>query len=872
MGKTVTSLLIVAAAIAVNVIPGVGQAISAGLLSAGLGAAAAAGITAAITTAITGLAVGAIGALLTGTPKFSVPETQRTALKTSTPPRVSAYGQSRLYGAYMLFDNSLFSEDGNSAVFAPYGVDVFAVHDGPIDAITQRYLGDKKITKTGRVVNPLPNGQYYDERSPNVPTVNWYETLGETPGLAGSFSLLNTAVPHLWGPNHRADGVVVLAIIWRAVRNDKFSEVFPDGTPPASIAARWQRVYDPRDSSQSPVNPDTWKWKDNAALALLHYRLVREKARREPGRVLPSAAALSDAWATFFAPTVDMWKAAADVCDEPVPLRGGGTEPRYRTSLMHKHTDMHKDVIEGLTACFDGWTAPRADGALTVFAGKYKAPTVSINADHIVSYSWQHGVVDEEAINELKLTYISAEHDYTTVEADAWTDLDDISERGAIRSQGVDFMVPSHGQARRLAKRFISRVMASSRGVVTTNVAGRVIRGHRYINLKIEEAGAVFFEGVAEITSLTRNVSTGGLTFSWVAVSPSIDAWNAATEEGSPAVLKNRTALLAGPTPQVTSASLVFDAATQEGTGVRLLITASGPSQSDVTWYARWRKEGDPIWNEQQFNDLDPGAEVSLLTGFVPVNVDLEVAVAYESSLALSPWSASFDVGTEVAGTPPDETRVPTFIDWTSRIAFSSEAIPRASSYRWQLLDAAGVEVLATVTTRDPTLAYTSEQATIDGTPRRAYRVRVAGANSAGVGPYGASVPIAKPAPPAPTAVAFADGAYSTTITFTGSEGARGYLVAFATEQNFDPLTKGQSFSIGNSPGYSQNLAAATYYGKVAAYDEWSLRPDLVNFSAEDAFTIATGTGTPPGGGGGGGWQGGGGGGTRYYIEPRAEN
>ena len=51
MGKTVTAILIVAAVIAVNFIPGVGQAITAGLVSAGLataGTAAATALTASI--------------------------------------------------------------------------------------------------------------------------------------------------------------------------------------------------------------------------------------------------------------------------------------------------------------------------------------------------------------------------------------------------------------------------------------------------------------------------------------------------------------------------------------------------------------------------------------------------------------------------------------------------------------------------------------------------------------------------------------------------------------------------------------------------------------------------------------------------------
>lgn len=860
MGKTVGAILAIAAVVAINFIPGVGQAITAGVVSAGLagaGTAAAASITTAITTLVTSAALTVASALLAGTPQMSPPETSRTPLKTSTPPRVSAYGRSRLWGAYALYANTDYSV--NSDTFAPYAIDVLAVHDGPIDGIELRYLGDEQVTKGGTgYVNYGDNGQYGGQ------AVRWLETLGATPGTA-NFSQIISLIPGEWTANHRGDGVVCLGLIWKPVSGDEFGERFPQGAAAASIVARWQKVYDPRDPGQDVSDPATWEWSENAVLHLLHYRLVREKARRTSGAVFPTAEALQDAWDLFFQPTRSYWEEAADVCDEAVPLAAGGTEPRYRSLFSHKHTDPHKDVIEALCKCFDGFVTPRADGALVVYAGKFYEPTVSIGPDEIVSYSWQYGVADEDSVNELKLTYVSADHDYNVVDADAWRDVDDILERGVLRTQGLDFPVPSHGQVRRLAKRYVARIMSPNRGTITTNVAGRSVRGQRYINLRIEEAGAVFFDGVAEILGLVRNIATGGVTFNWVEVTENIDAWNAATEEGSPAPQPDEVTLLTPPAPTVDSAVIIYDASSDAGTGARVLISLSGPSGEDLIWFARWRVVGDPVWNEQRYTDVDSSAGVELVTDFVPIDENVEVEVAYASGTgSLSAWSfPATEVDTDTEVTAPDAGTVPVLVEWNDRLVLSCPAIPRASSYRWRFYLADGTTLKRTITTTVPTVEYTKSQAHADGISR-SYKVDVAGVNAAGTGTASAlTATLTNAAPAAVTGVSAADGTSTSTITFTPLAGVAdlaGYKISYSTVSGFDPKTQGSSFTALTSPAYTPQLPAGTWYAKVAAYDLWSSQADQLNYSAQDAFTITTGTGGSPGGGGGGGGDDGGGG------------
>lgn len=427
-------------------------------------------------------------------PKGPKPEQQERSIKTALPPRISAYGTVRLYGAYMLYDTN---GDG-------FAVDAWAFHDGRIDSILFRYLGDKRITLNGAGF-VLPQDKEFGDGD----TVR----IGTRLGLATetAFSELISRLPGIWTNNHRGDGVATGCMISKPVKQKNFNDVYPQGGPDAnqlSLVVQAQLVFDWRDPAQSPYDQNTWKFSDNGALCTAHYYMVR---------------AYKD-WDTHFAPTLSSWTAAANDCDVAVPLKAGGTEKRYRVALAHKHTDTHKATIGNLLAAWDGFIAPRSDGALVAWSGRYVDPDPAdlIGRDEIVSYSWDYGIVDEDQSNEIAVSYLSADHDYTTVDATSWRDEDAIFADGELKTTPLENAVPSHGQARRLAKRLMAKTMAPNRGSVTTTIAGRKIRGKRFIPLHIEEAGAVFFSGTAEIVRLRRNLTTGGVTFDWIKADPNV--------------------------------------------------------------------------------------------------------------------------------------------------------------------------------------------------------------------------------------------------------------------------------------------------------------------------------------------------------------
>lgn len=621
MGKLLGSILMTVAGVVVSGIPGL-QAVGAALVTAGIS--------------------GIVGSLLApGLPK---PDTAETAIKNPRPPRVSAYGRMRLWGASIVYDTA---SNGTA-------VDIYAIHDGKLDGIERRYLNDDQVTLAGEFVSgsgstsgglfqPNTDGRYGGNK------VSFYTTDGSTPGSGGTTfatatSLLGSSV---WSSNHRGDGVVMLALFCASVKAEDFQDIYPQASPPnPSLVARWQACPDP--AAEDPLDESGWTWTENPVRHLLHYMLVREGPRpalprSDAGYAAALAALRLEWWNRKIAPTLDYWIAAAAVCDEARTLNAGGTEAKYRACIAHKHTDEPDKVKAAILDTFDGWMAPDADGAYVVFAGKAYLPTVSIGSNEIVSYAWDGGQVDDdEAVNELVCSYVSDQHDYNTVQCDPWRDEADITARGRILSANFEPGVPSHAQVRYLAKRKMARANATNRGTITTNIAGRAVRGERYINLRIEEAGAVFFDGVAEITGLSRSLS-GGVTFQWVEFNPNVDAWTPATEEGEPATVGNRVAATALETPEITDIDFEYDGAAY------LLLDIDGPVRDDLTWYAHWRVAGASVWGaDLVYSDTDSGSPIALRVGPVTENATVEVEVSYQvGDGRVSAWSALASIATD---------------------------------------------------------------------------------------------------------------------------------------------------------------------------------------------------------------------------------
>lgn len=597
MSKAITGILLTVAGVALTAI---GNPLGSVLISAGL---------AQVTQALFG-------------PKLPKPDSADRTLKSPTPPRVRGYGERRLFGASVLFETA---SNGMT-------VDVAAVYDGHANALVQWYLNDDKVAVSGGYATAGADGRYRSN------TVRLDYRLGLPTETVYSF--VTAALPGIWTSNHRGDGVTSLAMTKRTVSAKNFLEVYPqgDGTT-VSAAFQLALVYDPRDGGQDPDDPTTWEYSENALLHYLHFEMT------DGGYD----------YATEILPAISYWIVAADICDEAIPLKAGGTEPRYRGCVIYQATDEKKAVRAELLSTFDGWSARRSDGALVVYAGKYYTPTITLGPDEIIEATAQSFVESEGIVNELIISYVSKDHDYAQPEGEAWRDEDSIALVG-LNSQTFAPQTPSFSQNRRLGKRSMALINSPDRGTVKTNLGGRAAQGQRFINLDLTEDGVTFYSGPVQIQAAERFFGeAGGMTFEWVKVDPNMDAWNAATEEGEPATTASRVAPAPLDAPEITSAVPEYSFDSGAGTaGVCINLEVDGPDRDDLIWFLRTRVVGAAVWGEREYSDIDPGPAVELVTEFVPTDASVEVQAAYQvGDGRISPWSDSEIVDTSTAGIAP---------------------------------------------------------------------------------------------------------------------------------------------------------------------------------------------------------------------------
>lgn len=575
------------------------QALVPALIGIGLSATAATVASTAIYVAGTYF----ISDLLSGGgPK---PDAAETARKSPKPARVHLFGVRRVHGASMLFVNTTDSET----------VDVWAYLEGPINAVTGIYLNDDITMIDGGFVQELEDGSYGNDK-----VLAGYNlgALTETAHVE-----VVSRVP-AWTSNHRGDGIVSGYLIKTGVKSENFLNIYPQGDNVLmSLVAEGHFCHDPRDPYSDPDDASTWPYTENPVLHLLWFKTVFKGAD----------------YAARIAPVEDFWMDAADVCDEVMSLDAGGTEPRYRGCVMFAADANPAEIESQLLATFDGWTGEDENGCIKVFAGELYAPTVSIGPSQIIDYEVQEFVEDENRLNEIIVRHVSADHDFNEVEPEPWRDEADITARGKTVNTPLDLQVPSHTQARRLAKRSMARANAPQRGMVRVVYSAREALAERYIDLLIEESGETFFDGVAEVVGGETDHETGGAIIEWIAVDPNVDTWNPATEDGEPAPTQSKVYLAPLVAPTIDTATAEFD----EFAGARIAIVFDAITETDVTWFTRWRIAGDTSW-------LEAGAEPSgttIHTGAVAVNESVEVAIAYQvTDGRFSGWSDTETVDT----------------------------------------------------------------------------------------------------------------------------------------------------------------------------------------------------------------------------------
>ncbi|MES2904638.1 MAG: hypothetical protein V4696_10675 [Pseudomonadota bacterium] len=228
-----------------------------------------------------------------------------------------------------------------------------------------------------------------------------------------------------------------------------------------TIRGKGGYVYDPRldstvaggSGSHRADDQATWEWDDDAnrnpALGLLWYLLGwRIDDMLAVGKGIPPARIDLESFAI-----------AANLCDEPVALAAGGTEPRYRADGVWSEGDSPTTVIDMFKACMNA-DLDDVDGKLrlTVFHNDLATPVASFTADDVLGdFDWQPAPPLDQTFNIVRGIYTDAS-DTALYQPVDYPQIETASPDGIDRIDTFDLpMVESAAQAQRLARLRLNR-------------------------------------------------------------------------------------------------------------------------------------------------------------------------------------------------------------------------------------------------------------------------------------------------------------------------------------------------------------------------------------------------------------------------------
>lgn len=311
---------------------------------------------------------------------------------------------------------------------------------GPYEAINQIRFDDELLTldSNGNVTSPSK----YAGKARIVTTLGAEDQAGIGAAQANISE---------WTTEHRGRGVchAYVRMVWDP-------EVWTNGRPTIYFRVRGRKVYDPRKDSTKGgsgahrVNdPATWEWSQNPALWALDWLLgVKMNGKRIAGFGV-SAMLIN----------YDSFSAAADVCDEAVDVKGGGTIARYTGGgALVSADDDPKSVADSFVMAMAGEFSPRS-GYIGVFAGGPRTAVVTLNDDDLagpIRLATTKSI--RETVNEMSALYREPADDYEMIASPAYTNSTWETEDGENLPREIRLpFTDDHRRAQRISKMIAAR-------------------------------------------------------------------------------------------------------------------------------------------------------------------------------------------------------------------------------------------------------------------------------------------------------------------------------------------------------------------------------------------------------------------------------
>jgi hypothetical protein len=263
-----------------------------------------------------------------------------------------------------------------------------------------------------------------------------------------AFAGLKAALPDKWTENHRLRGCAAIRL-----RLTYDQDAFPGGIPNITVDLEGKNdIWDPR--TQTAV------YSENPALCLADYMA-------NPTWGIGARIGQPDG--------IDELSlvAAANICDEMVPVAGGGTEQRYACNGVITLSEVPKTIIEGMLSSFAGRCA-FSGGAWRIHAGAWRAPSVALTSDHVREggLTLATRVTMSSNFNGVRGQFVSPENDWQPDDFPAYASAVYTAEDGG-EQKWRDISLPftiSASMAQRLAKIELER----ARRQMTVRLSGKL--------------------------------------------------------------------------------------------------------------------------------------------------------------------------------------------------------------------------------------------------------------------------------------------------------------------------------------------------------------------------------------------------------------
>jgi hypothetical protein len=465
------------------------------------------------TGAITGLGATLVGAAIIGVAALGVslaagallgpqntasrakPSERQATIRQAVGPRVRFYGRNKVGGTMWFF------ETAGSLLYV--GI---TLNEGEIEGIVETWLNDQEVAL---------DVDGYVLSAPYVPGGTKVARMFFKDGASDQtvHSVLDSAFASVTA-DHRLRGVANALATFQEVNPEDVSAVYPNYIPQVRVVMDASIVKSVRTGSMI--------YSDNAADVIYDYLTAVD------GAGFPYGAGFAES-------EIDLasFQAFANLSDQPVDLKAGGTVDRYKIWTSYALNEQMRDVLPRLLSACDGELYLTTAGKIAIRGGQWVAPTLTLDGSlgHIVSAEFRKGQNELAAFNELTVKYTEPSLDYQEAEAEMWVDSANQALRGKALSAELEvYAAPNHSQARRIAKIYTHKKNPRWSGKVITNFYGLNAVGEETVTIKFAPLG------IDEDFAVHRLRFLDGLTGVELTVSSLSEdayAWDEATEEGA---------------------------------------------------------------------------------------------------------------------------------------------------------------------------------------------------------------------------------------------------------------------------------------------------------------------------------------------------